>query len=141
MSNQSKPPIWYWIVSAIALVWNLAGVYMYLDQAYASDTLGEIANAAKDLIDPTPAWVTAAFAIAVFGGAIGSILLLLRKSLAGTMFIVSLLGVIAQNAYYFSNGETMDAGPGDLGMVVMIIVFAIGLVFFSKKAKTSGWIS
>ena len=143
MSSQSKPPIWYWVVSILALVWNLMGVYAYLNQAYASDdVLSEIANAAKDIVDPTPAWVTAAFAIAVFGGALGSVLLLLRKSLAATMFIVSLLGVIAQNTYYaFFSNQDMDAGPGGLSMVIMVIAFAIGLVFFSKKAKSSGWIS
>ncbi len=143
MSNQSKPPIWYWVVSVLALVWNLMGVFAYLSQAYASnDVLEEIANAAKELVNPTPAWVTAAFAIAVFGGAIGSVLLLLRKSLAGTMFIVSLLGVIVQNSYYaFLSDQDMDAGPGGFVMVIMVIAFAVGLVLFSKKAKSSGWIN
>lgn len=142
MSNQSKPPIWFWIVSAVAVLWNLMGVKAYLDQVYPSGgALDEIANAAKDLVDPTPAWVTAAFAIAVFGGTIGSILLLLRKSLALTMLTVSLLAVIAQMSYnLFLTDTPTDSGPGGMAMVIMIIGFAVGLVFFAKKSKASGWL-
>jgi hypothetical protein len=142
MTKQSKPPIWFWIVSAIALLWNLMGVKAYLDQAYGTnDVLGEIANAAKDLIDPTPAWVTSAFAIAVFGGAVGSLLLLLRRSLAHTILIVSLMGIVAQMSYnLFMTDNPTDSGPGGMLMVVMIIAAGIGLVFFAKKAKTSGWL-
>ncbi|MFK7951345.1 MAG: hypothetical protein AB8B73_00760 [Ekhidna sp.] len=143
MSRKSKPPIWFWVVSVLALLWNLMGVYAYLDQAFASnDVLGEIASAAKNLINPTPAWVTAAFATAVFAGAIGSLLLLLRKGLAEIMFLVSMVAVFIQNGYYaFLTDQDMDAGPGGLPMVIMVIGFAIGLFFFAKKAKSSGWIS
>lgn len=141
MSNQSKPPIWFWIVSIVALIWNLMGVQQYLAQVYPSDALGEIANAAKDLINPTPSWVTAAFAIAVFGGTIGSVLLLIRKGLAQTMFLLSLIAVIIQMSYnLFMTDSPTDSGPGGFAMVIMIVGFAIGLFFFSKKAKASGWI-
>ena len=143
MTKQSKPPIWFWIVSAIALLWNLMGVKAYLDQAYGSgDVLGDIANAAKEIINPIPAWVTAAFAVAVFGGAVGSLLLLLRKSLAHTILVVSLIGIIAQMSYnLFMTDNPTDSGSGGIFMVIMIVGFGIGLVFFAKKAKASGWIS
>lgn len=143
MTNQSKPPIWFWIVSALSLAWNLMGVSAYLNQVYASnDVLGEIANAAKELVNPTPAWVTAAFAIAVFAGTIGSLLLLLRKGIAHIMLIVSLIAVVVQMSYnLFLTDSPTDSGSGGMAMVIMIVGFAVALVFFSKKAKASGWIS
>ncbi len=34
--NSGKVPIWYWLVSAVALVWNALGVMVYLQQAFMS---------------------------------------------------------------------------------------------------------
>lgn len=34
-STRTKPPIWFWIISVIALIWNLMGVMAYLGQAYS----------------------------------------------------------------------------------------------------------
>lgn len=48
----------------------------------------------RAIIEVRPAWATGAFAIAVFGGALYCVLLLLRKSTAYYLFIASLLGVI-----------------------------------------------
>ena len=143
MSRSSKPPVWFWIVSVVALLWNLAGVKAYLDQAYGSgDALSEIANAAKDLVNPTPAWVTAAFAIAVFGGTIGSLLLILRKKLAHTILFVSMLGVFAQTSYnVFATDNVANSDAGGIIMTVMVVAGAIGLVYFAKKAKISGWLN
>ena len=80
MTNSVKPPIWFWLVSVIALLWNLMGVFNYLNQAYNQEALLEAMDQAqREVFEGIPAWATAAFAIAVFAGAIGSIGLLIRK--------------------------------------------------------------
>ena len=84
MTNSvSKPPMWFWIVSALALLWNLAGVMAYLGQAYMSiENLEKMSQAERLLYESQPAWVTGAFAVAVWGGALGCIALLLKKKWA-----------------------------------------------------------
>ena len=140
--SKSKPPVWFWVVSVLALIWNLMGVKAYLDQAFGSgNALQDVANSLDKAINPTPAWVTAAFAIAVWGGAAASLLLLLRKKLAHTIFIVSLIGIVAQMFYNFFIANVSDFGPGGISMPIMIIAFGIGLVFFAKKGKEAGWLS
>ncbi|BAO77417.1 hypothetical protein [Winogradskyella sp. PG-2] len=68
-------------MSVLALLWNGAGVMAYIGRAYATD---EIIAAlpeeqqAEFLIEH-PAWYTAAFALAVFCGALGCIAILIRK--------------------------------------------------------------
>lgn len=144
MTNQSgKPPVWFWVVAVLALLWNLMGVKAYLDQAFMSDdVLAQMEAAMQDLFNQTPAWATAAFAVAVWGGALGSLLLILRKSLAHTVLIVSLVGIVVQMIYVFFMSNSMDVyGPGGLAMPIMILAFGIGLVFFAKKSKAQGWIS
>ena len=79
-----RPPKWFWIVASIAFVWNLMGVAAYLMQVTMSDeTLAALPAEQQALYASTPAWATGAFALAVFGGALGCLFLLLRKSWAG----------------------------------------------------------
>ncbi|SNT38089.1 hypothetical protein SAMN05421640_3655 [Ekhidna lutea] len=143
MTNQSvKPPIWFWVVAVFALLWNLMGVKAYLDQAFMSDdAFAQLEAAMQDIFNQTPAWVTAAFAIAVWGGALGSLLLILRKSLAHTVLIISLVGIVIQMFHNVFLSDNLDAyGPGGIPMALMILGFGVGLVFFSKKSKSAGWI-
>ena len=59
-------PVWLRIVAALGLCWNLFGVYAYLQ------TVGALSGGDASMSDAAmPAWVTGAFAIAVFGGALG----------------------------------------------------------------------
>ena len=102
MTSSVKPPVWFWVVSVIALLWNLMGVSAYLFDAFISvERLGAMDPELRELYEGRPAWVTAAFALAVFGGFIGSIGLLLRKKWAKPLFKLSLGAVLIQNVYTF----------------------------------------
>ena len=83
MTTPIKPPTWFWVVSVIALLWNLVGVFNYLNQAFNQVAMLESLNQAqREAFEGIPAWATAAFAIAVFSGTIACIGLLLRKKWA-----------------------------------------------------------
>ena len=76
----NKPATWFWIVSTIALVWNLMGVMAYITQVTMSpETLQAMPEPKRALYVSIPMWATGAFAFAVWGGAAGCVLLLLRK--------------------------------------------------------------
>lgn len=136
-STSNKPPIWFWIISIIALVWNGMGVKAYLDQAYNTETYRAMYTPEQIEIDASaPAWVTAAFAIAVFAGALAAIGLLLRKSWSVKLWLLSLLAVIVQMGYILINGYASS-----IGMTIMIIVFALFFVWFARKSEANGWLS
>lgn len=140
MSNQVKPPVWYWIVSVVALLWNAIGVMNYLNQAYNKEAV--VASQPPEMqpyFENIPPWATAGFAIAVFGGLFGSILLLLRKGPVQLLFIASLLGIFLQNTYWmFLSGIPKNAST--LALPVTVIVVGVLLIFLSKKAKSENWI-
>ena len=69
----------FWVIGAVALIWNVLGSINYIVQMNA-DSLSAYRELERAIIEGRPAWATGAFAIAVFGGALGSVLLLLRKS-------------------------------------------------------------
>ncbi|MCH7569152.1 MAG: hypothetical protein IH919_01085, partial [Deltaproteobacteria bacterium] len=82
----------FWAIGAVALIWNVMGVINFFVQMNA-DTLAAMPESHRAIVEGRPAWATGGFAIAVFGGALGCLLLLLRKSAAYYLFIASLLGV------------------------------------------------
>lgn len=141
MSSQVKPPVWYWIVSVVALLWNAAGVMNYLMQAYDKEAV--MASQPPEMqpyFENIPAWATAGFAIAVFGGLFGSILLLLRRGPIQLLFIASLLGVLLQNTYWmFLSGMPQTAGM--LALPLTVIIVGVLLILLSKKAKSESWIA
>ncbi len=141
--SSAKPATWFWVVAAIALVWNLMGVMAYLGQVMMTPEAFELlAKDQQALIESTPAWATGAFAIAVWGGTFGTVLLLLRKKLAVPVLILSFIGILVQlvHAFFISNSFEVF-GPGGLIMPVMVFGFALYLIVFARNAVAKGWIS
>lgn len=60
------------------------------------EDLEKMSQAERLLFESQPAWVIAAFAIAVWGGALGCLALLLRKKWAMPILLVSLIGILAK---------------------------------------------
>ncbi|PHR72907.1 MAG: hypothetical protein COA67_04175 [Lutibacter sp.] len=144
MSNSiNKPNTGFWVISIVALIWNAMGVMAYFGQVYMTDDVkNALPEAQRALYENVPSWVTAAFAIAVFAGLLGCLLLVLRKKLATTVLTISLLGVIAQMIYNFFMSNAAEAyGPGGMIMPIMVLVIAFFLVWFSKNATAKGWLS
>lgn len=141
--STSKPPMWFWVVSGIALIWNAMGVMAYLGQAYMSDAdLEALPEAEQALYTDVPAWATAAFAVAVFGGFLGAIALVIRKKWAKSLFLLSFIGIILQMTYNLFMSKAMDVyGPGGIIMPVMVIVIGIYLILFSNKSVEKGWLT
>ena len=121
-NSKNKPGISFWIISTIALIWNLMGVNQYLQQAYNTESFREMYTAEQfQVIQATPSWAILAFAFAVFGGAVGCIFLLFRKKVAKTFFIISLIGIIIQMIYNVFIVKAMQVyGPGAIIMPITI---------------------
>ncbi|KZS42296.1 hypothetical protein AWE51_02320 [Aquimarina aggregata] len=142
MKIANKPPIWFWIIAILALLWNIMGVLAYLAQAYITDeAIASLPEAEQSFYNNMPAWVTAAFAIAVFAGALGCILLLLRKKIASILFILSLIGIVMQTTYNFFLQDFIVLSGSRMVMPILVLLVAIFLIWFSKKTTVKAWIS
>lgn len=141
--TNKKSPRWFTVVSAVLLVWNLLGVMAYIAQVTMSpESLAALPTEQRQLIENTPAWATAAFAVAVNFGALGCVLLLLKRNLAGLFLQLSLAGVVVQMFHAFFMTKSFEVyGPGGLVMPVIVIVIAIYLVTLAAKAKGHRWTS
>ena len=129
-------PSWLRIVAALGLLWNLYGVYNYLM------TVGAVGGADAAAVSAMPAWVTGAFAVAVFAGALGCLGLLMLKRWSKLLLIVSLLGVLAMDLWMFvlsGLGSTM-AGA-EMGVTIAVVVVAVLLAWLAHDADKKGWLS
>lgn len=143
MSYQRKPTKLFWLISTLALIWNLIGVFNYLTQAFMTDEI--LASLPQDqqlIYQEVPAWVTAAFAIAVFSGTLGALLMLLKKKIATTFFILSFIGIISQMSHGLLINENTDS-YGPMGLIMPFMIISIGgyLIWYSKKAAEYTWLS
>lgn len=133
-TTSKKPTIRYWITAVLALLWNTLGVIAYLGQAYMSDeTLAALPEPNQLYYSNLPAWVTAAFAIAVFGGFLGAIGLLWRKKWAYFLFVVSLVAIIVQQIHSFFIQEYIEITGEQVILPALTLAIAVYLVYFSKK--------
>jgi len=143
MTTTVKPPTWFWVVSIIALLWNLMGVFNYLNQAFNQQAILEtLDQAQREAFEGIPAWATAAFALAVFSGTLACIGLLMRKKWARPLFILSLLAAVVQFIHWLFISNAVEAfGPSTYAMPVIVIIIGIYLILFSKKGIEKGWLT
>jgi hypothetical protein len=136
-------PSWFKAVAITALIWNLLGVLAFaLQMMITPEILAGLPEAERDLYANIPLWVTASFAVAVFSGALGSLFLLMKKSLATPLLMFSLVGVLVQNFHSFFMNKALEVhGPAAMIMPVAVILIGIYLIILSKKAQAQGWFS
>lgn len=132
----------FWIISSLALVWNLVGVARFVMQLQITeDMLTALPEAERALYANIPAWASSAFAVAVIAGAIGCVLLLLRSAWAVPVFLISLLGVLVQMYHAFAIANAVDVlGPAAIIVPTLIIGIGVGLIGYARSAKEKGWL-
>ena len=138
MTDETVKAPWHlWLVGVIALLFNSIGVFDFVMsmaqgaqyQASAGMTPDQIAH-----YQQMPGWMTAVWAVGVFGAFLASILLLLRRRGALPVFVVSLAAFLISLLYTY----VLTNGGAVMGqeMAIASAVIAGLLVFFSGYART-----
>jgi hypothetical protein len=131
----------FWAIGVVALIWNVMGFLNFFGKMNPG-VVSSMPKSHRAIIEGRPVWGTGGFAIAVFGGAIGCLLLLLRKSAAFYLFIASLLGVIVTMIHTIGlAGSKFAFSPFEIFMMILMpLVVAAFLIWYSKQAEKKGWI-
>ena len=130
---------WFKPASIASVLWMMAGCVNYLYQVTvdpATLTLDQ-----RAMLEAAPTWMYAAFAVAVWIGLAGAVLLLLRRKLAEPLLLVSFLAVLVQFSGYFLDPEMRQAIGSDQ-LLVPIIVVALGwtIYMFARHSRQRGWL-
>ncbi|MFO1406916.1 MAG: hypothetical protein U1F08_05195 [Steroidobacteraceae bacterium] len=139
--NGSNAPRWFRPTAIAALLWNLVGCMAYLsDVRITPEQVAAMSPAQQQLLASRPAWAVAAYAIAVWGGALGSLGLVLRKGWALPVLVISLIGILVQDYGLFVVARVTDVyGVMPLVMQGLVLAIAIGLIVMARKAIERGW--
>ncbi|WP_372016353.1 hypothetical protein [Pseudoxanthomonas sp. 10H] len=136
-----RPWAYGW-VAALALVWNLLGLAMFVIQATMDEArLATLSEADRQIYLATPPWLLVLFGAGVIGGVLGAVGLLARRRWAVPMFAVSLLAVVVQFAGSYALTPAWQAyGPAGLAMPVLVLVIAAALWIYAGRCRARGWL-
>lgn len=143
-TTQAKAPAHVWVVGILSLLWNAFGCYDYLmtnlrNQAYLSQfTADQVAY-----FGSLPGWLTAFWAIGVWGGLAGSILLLIRNRHAVLAYGLSLVGAIVGLGYQkFIANMPASLKAGMMGVMPWVIIaVAAFLLWYAMNSEKRGVLS
>ena len=129
----------FWFISIVTLIWNVLGSVNFFVQMNP-EMVASFRESEQAIIVNRPVWATVGFGVAVFAGALGSLLLIFKKKLSLYLFVPSLLGVIITMVHTLTSG--ISFGTGEIvGIIVMPLLVAVFLVWYSKYTNTKGWLS
>lgn len=137
-----KPPIWYWVVSIIGLLWFLMDLSAFFMRVLMSEEgIQSIPEGHQHPYLGMPLWVDIVFAFEVFGGTLGCIGLLIRRNWALPLLILSLLGVISQTFYiYFLSDAISSMGAPAVIMPLLAIAITVCMILLARSAKSRHWL-
>ncbi len=140
-ASAGKVPWHLWLVGVVAVLWNGFGAYDYLmthlqGDAYLSTMMTEAQIASFHAM---PAWMTGVWAIGVWGGLLGAVLLLLRRRLAFPVFVVSLAAFVLSLVYHYGMSDAGALmGPNGTIMNAVILAGCLFFVWYSRRVAQQG---
>jgi len=141
-THKTKKTPWHlWLIGVVGFLWSSMGAMDYvMTQTKNESYMSAFTPEQLSFFYGLPSWVVAAWAIAVWGGVVGSIFLLLRKGIAVWIFLASLVGILItsfQN-YVLSNGFEVIGDTFSLVFTAIIFVVALGLYLYSRTMQRRG---
>ena len=135
----SAVPAWFWGLAVLALLFEAFGCYSY----YAQMTVDRMSLPIdqRAMWDATPAWIVAAYAIAVWVGLVGAVLLLMRRRLAEPLLLLSLVAVAVQFGGVLLVPAIRAVTPSQAyNLPIAIFVVCYGIWMLSRLARKRGWL-
>ena len=131
-STATRVPVHLWIVGALSLLWNAYGCFDYLmKQTRNASYMASFTSEQAAMFAQMPAWVTACWAVGVWGALLGSVLLLLRRRWAVHALRLSLLGAAVGSAYQIRVAP-QPLSNADWTLTIAILAVGLALVLYAR---------
>ena len=139
---KSSVPVWYWVIAAVALLWNLLGCLFFAVEMFAQEAaIQSWTEPQKEWARSIPGWIYVVYGLAVTTGVAGSLGLFMRKAWTIPLFALCLAAVVVQMAYtMLIAGGLQVMGPSAAIMPSLVIAIAAALLGFSWFGQSRGWL-
>ena len=131
---------WYMPAAIASLLFMALGCVAYLMHVLLDPaTLEPDQRAAFEAL---PAWVTGAQAVAVWVGALGALMLVMRKKLAEPMLLVSLVAVLVWLAGLLLVTDVREnMSANDLLVAIIVTALTWTIFWFARHSRQRGWLA
>jgi len=130
---------WYMPAAIASLLFMLLGCVTYVIHVTADPASLPLDQ--RTVYEAEPLWVTAAYAVAVWAGLLGAVLLVIRRKLAQPLLLVSLaavLGWLAGLVLVPALRETISAN--DLAVAIVVAAITWTIFWFARHSSQRGWL-
>jgi hypothetical protein len=137
----SATPWHLWLVGIAGGLWSAIGVLSFLlTQMNVEAVMSEFPPEQRAYFESFPLWAVAFWAIGVFGGVVGCVLLLQKNRLAVPVLIASLTGAIVSNlgGLLLLGGFEVMRETGGLGFSAVPIVFGVVMALYAHAMNSKG---
>ena len=137
----SGRPWHLWLVGILGGLWSVIGVISFmLTQLNVEAVMGQFPPQQRAYFESFPLWAIAFWALGVFGGVIGCLLLLLKNRLAVPVLLASLIGAIVSNlgGVFLLGGMEVMRETGGLGFTAVPIILGAVMAYYAYAMRKKG---
>jgi hypothetical protein len=136
------PRPWHlWLIGVLSLAWNGIGAFDYvMTQTRNASYMSTFTPEQLAYFYSFPMWAVAAWALSVWCGVLGSVLLLLRTRWAVAAFAVSLATMLVAffHNYVLTSGFAIMGGLGALAFSGTIMLVGVALLVYARRLGRGG---
>ena len=130
---------WFIIAAAASLLFMGLGCISYLMHVFANPATMPLDQRAA--YDAEPAWVTGAYAVAVWAGLLGAILLIVRRRAAEWTLLLSLIAVLIWLAGLILVSQLRESmSANDLLVALVVAALTWTVYWFARHSRQRGWL-
>ena len=140
-----RTPAHLWIVGILSLIWGCFGAYDYVmtrthNMAYLAQSMpGVDPNVGLAWIEAMPIYAQVGWALGVWGGLLGAILLLIRSRYAVWAFAVSMLGIVLSLGYQLTLAPPLPGASSAMKIMgYVIILIGAFMLWYSWSMEKKG---
>ena len=130
---------WFTLAALGSLLFMLLGCAVYAMHIYTDPATLPLDQRA--MFEAEPAWVTTALGVASGIGAVGAMMLLMRRKGAISLLLISLVAVLVWFAGLLAAPRLRDVlSTTDIAAGVIVLVLTWTIYWFARHSRQRGWL-
>ena len=130
---------WFKLAAIASVIFMAIGCAGYLASVLTDPSSLPVDQ--RNLMEARPIWMIAAYAVAVWVGLAGSVLLLMRRKLAEPLLLVSLVTAVLTFLPYAVVPAVSDlVTTNDIAVAVVVLAITWTIYWFARHSRQRGWL-